>query len=110
MKGPTAVLRSAARIDHARTGGTLLNMSFTPRILDGQGIDRLADLVRAYFTMDGHHIQFNVLDTATLRKAQADPQQYRNLIVRVAGYSDYFVDVGHELQEEIISRTRQQSF
>ena len=107
--GPTAVLKSAARIDHARTGGTLLNMQFSRELLEGEGIDRLADLVRSYFNMDGHHIQFNVLDAATLRGPE-HPEQYRNLIVRVAGYSDYFSDVGRDLQEEIISRTEQKSF
>ncbi len=105
VHGPTAVIRSAARIDHARTGGTLLNLKFSPALLDGQGLDRLGDLVRSYFRMDGHHVQFNVVDAETLREAQEKPDEYRHLIVRVAGYSDYFVDVGRELQNEIISRT-----
>ncbi|MBN2345634.1 MAG: glycyl radical protein [Candidatus Aminicenantes bacterium] len=107
--GPTAVLRSAAKIDHLRTGGTLLNQKFTPRLLAGEsGIERLGQLVRAYFRLDGHHVQFNVVDAATLRAAQREPEKYRDLIVRVAGYSDYFVDVGPELQEEIIRRTEHQ--
>jgi len=110
VQGPTAVIKSAARIDHARTGGTLLNMRFSPAVLEGDGIDRLADLVRSYFSMDGHHVQFNVFDAATLREAQRNPDQYRHLIVRVAGYSDYFVDVGRDLQNEIISRTEHRSF
>jgi len=110
VRGPTAVLRSAARIDHARTGGTLLNMKFSPQMLDGDGLERLADLIRSYFKLDGHHIQFNVVDAATLREAQQQPDRHRNLIVRVAGYSDYFVDVGRDLQNEIISRTEQRSF
>ncbi len=110
VRGPTAVLKSAARIDHARTGGTLLNMKFSPATLDGSGIDRLASLIRSYFKMDGHHVQFNVVDAATLRAAQQNPEQYRHLIVRVAGYSDYFVDVGRDLQNEIISRTEHRSF
>jgi len=110
VHGPTAVVRSAARIDHARTGGTLLNMKFSPQLLDEEGLDGLAALVRTYFALDGHHIQFNVVNAETLRKAQADPEQYRNLIVRVAGYSDYFVDIGVDLQNEIISRTEHQSF
>ena len=109
VNGPTAVIKSAARIDHARTGGTLLNMKFTPAMLDGTGIDRMADLVRAYFRLDGHHIQFNVVDADTLRRAQEKPEEHRNLIVRVAGYSDYFVDVGRDLQNEIIARTAQQA-
>jgi len=105
-KGPTAVLRSAARIDHLRTGGTLLNQKFTPGVLKGEeGISNVAHLVRSYFRMDGHHIQFNVVDAETLRKAQKTPEKYRDLIVRVAGYSDYFVDLGMDLQNEIIKRT-----
>ena len=108
-RGPTAIVKSAARIDHARTGGTLLNMKFLPRVLEGEGLDRLADLVKSYFDMDGHHLQFNVVDVETLRDAQANPDQYRDLIVRVAGYSDYFVDIGQALQEEIISRTAQEA-
>lgn len=107
--GPTAVLKSASRIDHARTGGTLLNMKFTPTMLRDEGLDRLIQLIRSYFRLDGHHIQFNVVDAATLRRAQELPEEYRNLIVRVAGYSDYFNDVGPELQEEIIARTEQQT-
>ena len=105
VKGPTAVVKSAARIDHARTGGTLLNMKFSREMLAGEGIDRLAQLIRSYFRMDGHHVQFNVLSAATLRDAQAHPERHKDLIVRVAGYSDYFVDVGRDLQNEIISRT-----
>ncbi|MHC4628248.1 MAG: trans-4-hydroxy-L-proline dehydratase [Planctomycetota bacterium] len=109
--GPTAVIKSAARIDHVRTGGTLLNMKFNPQVLAGDdGIEKLAHLIRSYFKLDGHHIQFNVTTAETLRKAQQNPEQHRDLIVRVAGYSDYFVDVGRDLQEEIIARTEQQAF
>ncbi len=109
-RGPTAVVKSAACIDHARTGGTLLNMKFTPDVLRGAGVSRLADLVHTYFDLGGHHIQFNVVTAQTLRKAQKAPEKYRDLIVRVAGYSDYFVDIGRELQDEIISRTEQEGF
>jgi len=110
-KGPTAVLRSAAKIDHTRTGGTLLNQKFTPQVLkDEEGLDKLVQLVRGYFRLDGHHIQFNVVDAETLRKAQASPEEYRDLIVRVAGYSDYFCDLGEALQEEIITRTEHEAF
>jgi len=109
-KGPTAVFKSAARIDHARTGGTLLNMKFNPQVLAGDGIDKLAHLIRAYFKLDGHHVQFNVIGAETLRKAQQNPERHRDLIVRIAGFSDYFVDVGRDLQNEIIARTEQQSF
>ncbi|HSQ75307.1 MAG TPA: trans-4-hydroxy-L-proline dehydratase [Bacteroidota bacterium] len=109
--GPTAVLRSAAKMDHARTGGTLLNQKFTPDLLAGEeGIEDLTRLVRSYFTMGGHHIQFNVVDAATLRAAQQHPEQHRDLIVRVAGYSDYFCDLGKTLQDEIISRTEHHSW
>jgi trans-4-hydroxy-L-proline dehydratase len=104
--GPTAVLRSAAKMDHVRTGGTLLNQKLTPSLLAGdEGLDRLAHLIRGYFRMDGHHIQFNVVDAATLRAAQEHPEQHRDLIVRVAGYSDYFCDLSRALQDEIIART-----
>jgi formate C-acetyltransferase len=105
-RGPTAVVRSAAKMDHIRTGGTLLNMKLSPSLLEGEpGIDHLAQLVRGYFKMDGHHVQFNVVRAETLREAQASPGEHRDLIVRVAGYSDYFCDLSPELQEEIIART-----
>ena len=105
--GPTAVIKSAAKLDHGRTGGTLLNMKFSPQVLEGEGLDKLAMLVRSYFKLDGHHIQFNVVNKETLLEAQKHPQRYKDLIVRVAGYSDYFVDLGEDLQNEIISRTEQ---
>jgi trans-4-hydroxy-L-proline dehydratase len=109
--GPTAVLRSAGKMDHVKTGGTLLNMKFTPALLAGEaGIERLQHLVRGYFKMDGHHLQFNVVTAAKLREAQAHPDSHRDLIVRVAGYSDYFCDLSSELQEEIICRTEHDSF
>ncbi len=105
-KGPTAVLRSAAKMDHVRTGGTLLNQKFTPQILeDDTGLRGLVSLIRSYFGLGGHHIQFNVVDAATLRAAQREPDRHRDLIVRVAGYSDYFCDLGETLQNEIIART-----
>ena len=105
-KGPTAVVKSAAKIEHARTGGTLLNQKFLPDVLEGESnLRKLGHLIRAYFSMEGHHIQFNVVDAETLREAQREPEKHRDLIVRVAGYSDYFVDIGKELQDEIISRT-----
>lgn len=104
--GPTAVLKSAAKMDHVRTGGTLLNQKIAPGLLDTEyGIQKWVHLVRSYFRMDGHHIQFNVIDAATLKRAQERPDEYRDLIVRVAGYSDYFCDLGKTLQDEIIQRT-----
>ncbi len=109
--GPTAVLKSAAKMDHVRTGGTLLNQKFTPQLLaDEAGLESLVHLVRSYFRMDGHHIQFNVVDAETLRAAQREPDKHRDLIVRVAGYSDYFCDLSETLQNEIIARTEHQSF
>ena len=109
--GPTAVLKSAAKMDHIKTGGTLLNMKFSPSLVAGDaGIEHLAQLVRGYFKMDGHHVQFNVVSADTLREAQEDPAGHRDLIVRVAGYSDYFCDLSTELQEEIITRTEHDSF
>jgi len=108
--GPTAVLRSAAKMDHARTGGTLLNQKFTPQLLQTDAdLDKLVQLVRTYFRLDGHHIQFNVVDAETLRAAQQNPAEHRDLIVRVAGYSDYFCDLGQALQDEIIARTEHRS-
>jgi formate C-acetyltransferase len=110
-RGPTAVLRSAAKMDQLRTGGTLLNQRFQPSVLAGEeGIRNLGHLIRTYFQHDGHHVQFNVVDTAALRRAQAEPNEHRNLLVRVAGYSDYFCDLGPELQEEIIARTAHAGF
>jgi formate C-acetyltransferase len=105
-RGPTAVFKSAAKMDHIKTGGTLLNVKFTPQLLEGEdGIDKMAGLIRGYFKMGSHHVQFNVVSADTLRKAQAEPEHYRDLIVRVAGYSDYFCDLSRALQDEIIART-----
>jgi formate C-acetyltransferase len=106
LHGPTSVIKSAAKIDHLRTGGTLLNQKFTPQLLDSDtGIEKAVSLIRTYFRLDGHHIQFNVVTAGLLKEAQKHPEKYRDLIVRVAGYSDYFVDLGEDLQNEIIRRT-----
>jgi len=105
-KGPTAVLKSAAKIDHLKTGGTLLNQKFLPDLFqDEKGFSALVHLIRSYFKMDGHHVQFNVVDETILKDAQKHPENHQDLIVRVAGYSDYFVDLTTALQEEIICRT-----
>jgi formate C-acetyltransferase len=110
-RGPTAVIKSAGKMDHVKTGGTLLNMKFSPGLVNTEaGLEKWAQLVRSYFRMDGHHVQFNIVRADTLRKAQADPENHRDLIVRVAGYSDYFCDLSLELQEEIIARTEHASF
>lgn len=106
--GPTAVIKSAAKIDHIKTGGTLLNQKFTPSLLASEeGANNLLHLIRAYFRMDGHHIQFNVVNAETMKDAQKHPEKHKDLIVRVAGYSDYFNDLGEDLQNEIICRTEQ---
>jgi formate C-acetyltransferase len=106
LNGPTAVLNSAAKIDHIKTGGTLLNQKFTPDFMkDQNGINKVCALIKSYFKLDAHHIQFNVVDKETLLDAQQNPENYKNLIVRVAGYSDYFNDLGRDLQDEIIART-----
>ena len=79
-RGPTAVIKSASKMDHALTGGTLLNMKFSPKLLEDEaGINNLAHLVRTYFKLGGHHVQFNVVKAETLRKAQADPDAHRDL-------------------------------
>lgn len=106
--GPTAVICSCAKMDHISTGGTLLNQKFTPSNVAGEkGLDNMADLVNTYFNMDGHHIQFNVVDRKTLLEAQKHPEEYKDLIVRVAGYSDHFRNLSKALQDEIINRTEQ---
>jgi formate C-acetyltransferase len=109
--GPTAVIKSLGKMDQSKSGGTLLNQRFLPSVLeDEDGLENLAHLIRSYFKLSGHHIQFNIVDANTLRKAQAAPDEYRDLLVRVAGYSDYFVDLDEHHQEEIIARTEHDSF
>jgi pyruvate formate-lyase/glycerol dehydratase family glycyl radical enzyme len=104
--GPTSVLKSASKMDQLKTGGTLLNQKFAPQFFENnENISKLSSLIRSYFRMNGHHIQFNVVSAATLRDAQKHPEKHRDLIVRVAGYSDYFNDLGEDLQNEIILRT-----
>ena len=108
MNGPTAVIKSCAKMDHLATAGTLLNQKFTPDVVAGEkGLDNMASLIRSYFAMDGHHVQFNVIDRQTLIEAQKHPDDYRDLIVRVAGYSDFFRNLSKPLQDEIINRTEQ---
>lgn len=106
--GPTAVIKSCSKMDHLATGGTLLNQKFTPSVVAGEeGLNQMANLVRSYFDLDGHHIQFNVIDRETLIEAQKHPADYSDLIVRVAGYSDHFNNLSKALQDEIIERTEQ---
>ena len=104
--GPTGVILSLAKVDHARTAGTLLNMKFAPDILEGrEQLEKFAALIKTYFAKGGYHIQFNVVSGETLQAAQKDPDAYKSLIVRVAGYSDYFVSLSKDVQDEIIART-----
>lgn len=95
-------------MDHLQTGGTLLNQKSTPSVVAGdRGLENMVSPVRSYFSLDGHHIQFNVIDRQTLLAAQQRPEEYKDLIVRVAGYSDHFHNLSKELQDEIIERTEQ---
>ena len=104
--GPTAVIKSLGKLDQTKSGGTLLNVRFVPQLLKREEDQKkLASLIRTYFKFGGHHIQFNIVDTATLHDAQKHPEDYRDLLVRVAGYSDYFNDMTEQLQNEIIART-----
>lgn len=109
--GPTNVIRSLGKLDQVKSGGTLLNLRFVPSLLKrDKDVEKLGQLIRSYFSLGGHHIQFNVVDTATLLAAQACPEDYRDLLVRMAGYSDYFNDMNADLQNEVISRTENESF
>lgn len=111
INGPSAVIRSLTKLDHTRSGGTLLNLRFLPSLLKkDEDIAKLGSLIRSYFTMGGHHVQFNIVDTATLKAAQKNPQDYKDLLVRMAGYSDYFNDMNEDLQQEVIDRTENESF
>ena len=104
--GPTAVIKSLGKLDQTKSGGTLLNVRFVPALLKREeDMEKFGKLIRTYFKFGGHHIQFNIVDTATLLDAQKHPDQYRDLLVRVAGYSDYFNDMTAQLQNEIIART-----
>ena len=105
--GPTAVIKSLGKLDQTKSGGTLLNVRLVPALLRrDEDMRKLASLIRTYFKFGGHHIQFNVVDTSTLLDAQQHPENYRDLLVRVAGYSDYFNDMTEQLQNEIIARTQ----
>ncbi|MBR6202781.1 MAG: formate C-acetyltransferase/glycerol dehydratase family glycyl radical enzyme, partial [Bacteroidaceae bacterium] len=109
--GPTAVIKSLGKLDQTKSGGTLLNVRFVPSLLKrDEDLRKLVSLIRAYFAMGGHHIQFNIVDTQTLLDAQKQPDDYKDLLVRVAGYSDYFNDMTEQLQNEIIARTENEEF
>jgi len=105
------VIRSLTKLDHTMSGGTLLNQRFLPSLLKrDEDIKKLGQLIRSYFTLGGHHIQFNIVDTATLYAAQETPEDYKDLLVRMAGYSDYFNDMNADLQQEVIERTENEAF
>ena len=105
-KGPSAVIKSLGKLDQTKSGGTLLNVRFVPNLLRREeDLKKFASFVRTYFKFGGHHIQFNIVDTETLLDAQKHPDLYKDLLVRVAGYSDYFNDMTEQLQNEIIART-----
>jgi formate C-acetyltransferase len=107
-RGIAAVFRSTAKIDWDKTGGALLNQKLTPDLLTSEeNTKKMAQLIRAFFIMGGHHVQFNVVSIELLREAQKCPQDFQDLMIRVAGYSDYFVNLPKGLQEEIIARTEQ---
>jgi formate C-acetyltransferase len=107
-KGVAAVLKSIGKLDHKRAGGTLLNQRFSPNLLQNSYVKiKFGQLLRSHFKMGSHHIQFNVVSTELLREAQKNPIEFQDLMVRVAGYSDYFVNLPKGLQDEIISRTEQ---
>lgn len=109
--GPTSVIKSLSKLDQTKSGGTLLNVRFVPSLLKREeDLKKLVALIRAYFNMGGHHIQFNIVDTQTLLDAQKVPDDYKDLLVRVAGYSDYFNDMTEQLQNEIIARTENEEF
>ena len=109
--GPTNVIRSLGKLDQIKSGGTLLNLRFVPSLVKREkDIEKLGHLIRSYFTLGGHHIQFNIVDTATLYAAQECPEDYKDLLVRMAGYSDYFNDMNADLQQEVIDRTENETF
>lgn len=109
--GPSCVIKSLTKIDQTKSGGTLLNQRFLPSLLKREeDLEKLMQLIRSYFSMGGHHIQFNIVDTETLLAARKTPEEYRDLMVRMAGYSDYFCDMNDDLQMEVISRTSNEAF
>jgi formate C-acetyltransferase len=105
--GPAAVLKSVSRIDHRNyANGTLLNMKFHPKTVEGEmGNQKLRHLVEAFFDLGGMHLQYNVIGSDTLRDAQTHPENYQNLVIRIAGFSAYFVELDKSLQDDLISRT-----
>jgi formate C-acetyltransferase len=107
INGPTAAAKSVAKLDHEiASNGTLFNQKFHPTALRGEaGIGNLASMMRTYFSLGGLHVQFNVISKEILEEAQRNPEQYRGLVVRVAGYSAFFTSLDQSLQADIIART-----
>ena len=100
------MLNSAAKMDSIGSAATLLNLKFHPASLQAkEGINKLIGMIKTYFDRYGHHVQFNVVSRETLLDAKKNPEKYRDLVVRVAGFSVYFVELAPELQDEIIART-----
>ena len=112
IKGPTASCNSVSTLDHyIASNGTLFNMKFHPTALAGRhGLENFVSLVQGYFDRKGSHMQFNVVSRETLRDAQKNPEKYKSLVVRVAGYSALFTSLSKSLQEDIINRTEQGGF
>lgn len=112
VHGPTASANSVSRLDHyIASNGTLFNMKFHPSALAGRnGLENFTALIRAYFDQKGSHMQFNVVSRETLLDAQKNPEKYKSLVVRVAGYSALFTTLSRSLQDDIIRRTEQQGF
>ena len=111
VNGPSALVKSLGKLDQERSGGTLLNVRFVPALLKReQDLTKFSSLIREYFKLGGHHIQFDIVDTQTLLDAQANPDKYKGLLVRMAGYSDYFNDMNTQLQNDVIARTENESF
>ena len=106
MNGPTASIMSATKWDHSKfIGGVAVNLKFSKSTLGAASVDTMRDLVKTYIKLGGFEVQINVVDNETLRNAQAHPEQYKDLVVRIGGYSDYFTLLSREMQEEIIART-----
>ena len=104
--GPISTLKSALRIDHRHNAnGTLLNMKFHPKALEGGGKEKLVSLIQTYFDLDGMELQFNITDAETLKRAQLHPDEHKDLIVRIAGFSSYFVELHKDMQDDVIKRT-----
>ncbi len=107
MLGPTALIKSVSKLDHIKAcNGTLLNMRFSPAVLkEERDLVKFANFLRAYCLMGGYHVQFNVVSSKLLKKAQQTPEKYKNLLVRVAGYSAYFTELARDVQDDLINRT-----